>query len=177
MEQGTVRWTVGAIGVLFLLLIGFAGLLFEYGGLRYFLRAKTYIKNLPAEDIQAISDNFYGTQPNLYNGILAGAWNDKVWVWGEAGLKGFGVEENTAFHYSDGCTQEILYPSDTSKGFSIQQQTLDFSSWKATAKAGDYVTVFVAQENSGFAVGNLQEIFGSNWWQFMQKDMQTACAK
>ena len=166
------------IAGLTLVLFSGAGLMYQFGGLKHYLRAVIYINSLEGQTKQTASDEFYGTHPNLYTGTLAGVWGGKVWVWGRSGLKYFSVDKNSTYSFTNGCTRDVLHPADTTKAFTIQRQVyFDISEWEAEVTPGDFIAVLIAGKDNGGTLGNLREAYAYNWWSFMQKDMQTECAK
>ncbi len=86
-----VVWVGGSV---FLFL--FFGLvsLYQNGGLKSYVRATMYLRGLTAQDKQIANDAFYGAAgpPNSYNGILAGAWGGRVWVWHGVFLGGYQIQ-------------------------------------------------------------------------------------
>ena len=169
-------WTF-VVGLILVLFTG-VELLYQFGGLKYYLQAIVYVNNLPEQTKKIVSDEFYGTDPNIYTGILAGVWGGKIWVWGRSGLKYFNTDKDSTYSFTNGCTRDVLHPADTTKTFKIERQVyFDISEWEAEVKPGNFVAVLIADKNSGGILGNLREVYAYNWWIFMQKDMQTECVK
>ena len=179
MERRAWLWRVSVLTAgLILVFSTAAGLIYRFGGLKYYLRAITYINSLPEQTKKTAGDEFYGDQPNVYTGTLAGVWSGKVWVWGRQGLRYFSVDKNSTYSFTNGCTRDVLHPADTTKAFTIQRQVyFDLASWQAEIEPGDYIAVLIAAKENGGTAGNLREAYVYNWWSFMQKDMQTECAK
>jgi len=78
---------VGLLVSLVLIIILGVGWLYQYGGLKYYLRAVSDINDLEEEDRQEAKGNFLVDKEQFYSGTLAGTWANKVWVWGNKGLK------------------------------------------------------------------------------------------
>jgi hypothetical protein len=77
---------VGLLVSLVLIIILGVGWLYQYGGLKYYLRAVSDINDLEEEDRQEAKGNFLVDKEQFYSGTLAGTWANKVWVWGNKGL-------------------------------------------------------------------------------------------
>lgn len=152
--------------------------LFYQSGLVYYARATYYISNLDGEDRQKASDEFFVNLPYVFRGTLAGFWGGKIWVWGNSILKSFEVDNNTVYSYTDGCKPEILNPEDLTKKLTINRDVMiDYASWKKLSSVGDYITIRIADGRGGTKEGNAREVYLSNFWPFMFKDMQTQCKK
>lgn len=165
-----IKWFIGIIAFLILVLFSGLVLLYQFGGLKYYLRATSFINKLPTIERIETSRNFHSEEKNVYSGTLAGTWNNKVWVWGKKGLKNFNVDQYSVYSYTDGCNNNV--PKN------IEREVIfDFNIWNQKARMGDFVVVLTTGEANGGVLGNLREIYTFNWWTFMGKDMITQCEK
>lgn len=163
----------------FLVLSITLGWLYQYSGLKYYIRAISLIKKMPVELQVTANEKFYALgDGDYYSGILAGVWNGNVWIWERGQLKHYLTDEYSVYSFLDDCNEEILNPSERKTTRSIKSEVfIDLAEWKQRANTGDFVTIKLAGVDSGGALGNLREIWAYNWWTFLQKDMKTACAK
>jgi len=150
--------------------------LYQYAGLKYFVRADILINDMPSETVkkQAWKD-FIGKSENGYSGIYAGDWMDRVWVWGNGLIRSFATDQYSVYTFSDGCTESILNSVDQGGVPRVDRLVyFDMNSWKEKVHVGDLVGIIIARDG---IPGNLREIYAYNFWPFLQKDWRTLCAK
>lgn len=153
---------------------------YQYAGLKYFIRAKQVMNTIPdTEQRQQTWERFNGTgRTGEYRGILAGSWMGKVWVWGRSGLVSFNVDEYSVYSWFDGCSEPIKTQLNTGTAKGVERVVgNDFRNWRGKAEAGDYVTTFVTQPETGGAIGNLRELYDYNFWVFIRDGIDEQCAK
>ena len=152
--------------------------LYFSAGLKEYLGAVMTIKRLPSEESSVAWDNFLTIgEPNLYGGILAGFWNNKVWVWGRSGLRAFRVDNDSVYSFFSACAPEILAKTEKGEAVSVGRSIYTVADeWLIWVKRGNYVTVAQATEGSGGVEGNLREVYGYDWRVFMPGDLQKQCA-
>lgn len=165
------KWIIRFVVIGILIITGGLGWLYQYGGLRYYLKATNYINSLEGEEWEEAYKSFYIGEgdTSLYPGILAGVWLNKVWVWGQKGLKYFNIH-NTVYSYTDGCSVRGQIERE-------REIITDFNIWKSKVRQGDVVLAKLAKETNGETLNYLAEVYSFNWWFFMGQDMETECAK
>ena len=159
--------------------LGLGGLcLYQYAGLKYYIKAAGYIDQLPEASRSGAWKDFIGTTSDrYYNGIYAGDFMGRVWVWGKSGLRSFATSQYTIYSFFDGCTDKFLNSENhVGEGLPILDRsvTTDKSKWKNKASAGDLTQITIASE---VKPGTLKEISNYNFWYFIQKDQITECAR
>jgi len=174
------RWTLGILVFILVLLIGGVLCLYQFGGLRSFVRVLRVINTMEPQDKKEKAwEEFSGTDPKgAQRGILAGSALGRVWVWTAKGLKYFVVDENTIYSWFDGCNEEVRAKLNSGAANVIERVLdNDLKSWRKKAQIGDYVVVYVARPKEGGVTGNLREIYTYNFWLFMGKVIDIECAK
>ena len=163
-----------------LVLVGI-GWLYQFGGLKYYLHALVYMRSLSGQELQDTRSLFYNIDgpPKSYTGILAGIWGYRVWVWGKDGLRPFLTDYDSTYLFTDGCSFIPLHPpNQLEQSFEIKPEVyFSLDAWKSKIRSGDFVSVLIATPDNGGNSGNLRQAFGYNWWYFMNKDIQTECAR
>lgn len=178
-----VKKMIMFVVVLVFLLIGL-GMLYQFGGLKYYLKAYGYVISYKGEKAQLIKNDFFGEKnKGLYNGILAGVWTGKnpgVWMWTNNFLRFFPVDKYSVFSYYEGCKPEFLEPTKK-EGFSIKRDILvdldTFLLRVGKKKEGLFVSVMITGKDQGGKVGNLRELWANDWWVFMNTDLKIECKK
>lgn len=151
-------WITLSLG---LLCISTLGLIYQYAGLKYWLRANAY-----ASANQEIKNRLYGFAKNgVYGGIFAGTWNGKVGIWGRNGLKFFRGISGSEYRMIDGCRK------NPALGPYVVDKYSDPYSWISRLEPGDYV--FVKGEN----LDKPTEFQGANFWVFTNEDLETQCLR
>lgn len=174
------RWIGILIGFGLIIMLGGIGYLYQFGGLRQYIRARSVINNMPTEDKQYAWEKFSGTDPRgAERGILAGSGLGRVWVWSSSGLKSFIVDEYSIYSWFDACREDVKEKLRAGEGGSVIEQVIDtdLNSWREKAKVGDYVAVYPTQAEQGGTIGNLREIYTYNFWLFMKAGIDTQCGK
>lgn len=147
---------------------------------KHYYRATKLIEALPVDQVRDNArTDFYGTDPDkVYGGIYAGSIMDRVWVWGKGGLRSFVVDNNSVYSWFDGCNDSVLAKLNAGVSGAINGDiTTIFEDWKMKVSVGDYVKVYIAQENMGGKKGSLREIYAYNFWLFLPVGMEERCAK
>lgn len=144
-------------------------LYFSWGG-KYYREAKRSITNLPEEQ-RIKSKLIFELRGNyLYSGILMGVsktWYQGVWVWGAKGPRFFRSDEYTVYSYFQMCTPEILESFSTGEAINPDRTiNTDIKKWAGKAKAGDFITIKVAEPANGGNLGRLREAIAHDWWVF-----------
>jgi hypothetical protein len=172
-----IRWLVVVL-VVAILGLG-AWWTYQHAGLKYYIKAVRYVKALPTKEARdEMWNNFTGNSSERYfAGIYAGDFAGKVWVWGKTGLRPFVTNQDSIYSFYNGCTDQFLHPEnhigdDPPKLARIL--ITDKNQWKKLASVGDLVIITIASEGTA---GVLKEIYDYNYWPFIQKDIQTECAK
>ena len=173
------KWIWVAIVIVFF--IGGVGLLYQFAGLGYYLKALRVIYQAPTVQIkQETWNQFKGPDPKwVYGGILAGSWFDKIWVWGSQGLRVFTVDQYSIYSWFDGCDPEIMARLDAGASGAIIHRDIDtdINVWRGKARVGDYVRANLTPPGFSGVVGNLRELYDYNFWLFVQSGMEARCAK
>lgn len=169
--------SVSAIGI---------GLLYQFGGLKYYLQASLAITKLSGEAKNHAIDNFYwaGHSSFDYSGTLA-TINKKgyggVWVWGTGGPKYFKADQYTVYSFYDPCDDSLMETlggeGDSKKVRIGRTIDTDIKVWAQKAKPGDYVTIRIACNGCGGTPGNLREVATYGWWIFLPTNIRDTCAK
>jgi len=168
--------------VLVLISCGLFAFLYFGGGLKQYLRALSLIRQLPLEKQDAGYRGLYGnTKTNEYGGILAGVTGTTVWVWGQQGLKPFATDQYSLYWHMSGCA-EGKFNGGTERTRPEQPRIsrvndTGLDTWHTTVKTGDYLVVIKAVGVMGGKPGSLREVFGMDWWPFLQSDMGVGCKK
>ncbi len=172
------KWFVGILVLLFTIGIGVTFYLYQYGGLKQYIRAISLINKMPEEEKKKSWDQLNGTDPRgVERGILAGSWLGRVWIWRVKGIRSYGVDEYSVYSLFDGCSDDIRVKLNKGENAISKVLYSDFESWDARAKAGDYVAVYTTKPEQGGIVGNMREIYTYNFWLFMRKGIDSECAK
>lgn len=172
--ENLIKWL---IIVVVILIIGLGGVSFyQYSGLKHYIKAVKYINELPAEANKQEAWKYFAVDniKNGYEGIYAGDYFGRVWVWGQKGLKSFATDKASVYSFFDGCTDEFFQVTDKFVPAFNHQVFFDKEKWKDKASVGDFVNVTLQKE---VAPGFLKEIYTYNFWPFIQKDQRTECAK
>lgn len=150
--------------------------LYQYAGLKYFVRAGILINSMPSEtDKKQAWEDFIGKSENAYSGIYAGNLGGRVWVWGNGLIRSFATDKYSVYTFSDGCTESILNSVDQGGVPRVNRLVyFDMNSWKEKVHVGDLVGIIIARDG---VPGNLREIYTYNFWPFLQKDPRTQCEK
>ena len=176
------KWLVGiSLGLLFFAGIGFYGV-YEYTGLKYYLKANREINKLEGREKEEALDVFMGGQDSgldVYGGILMGV-NTKdhggVWVWGRHGLRYFRSDQYSVFSFFSICKPVILEKYKNGEEVKIGQDIYtDIVEWKKLIKQGDYVSLIITNKDQGGTVGNLREAKVNDWWPFVSVDVEGQC--
>jgi len=174
------------ISLLVFLLVSsmFFVVLYQYTGLKYYLKATSYINNLPQERKIVAKNDFYGdiSNKNLYNGTLAGIATGKfsgIWVWGKSGLKYFSVDQNSAYSFYNACTDKILNATNEErKSLKVQKNVyFDLNEFKTLTKTGDFIIIMTTDETKSKLIKTVKEAWDYNYWGFIQTDLKTQCEK
>lgn len=167
-----------SIVCIFIILVFAFGMLYQFGGLRYYIRAVRYVKSLPISMQPAVINEFYGIEQNTYMGILAGVWREKVWVWGKNGLRYFNTDENSVYSLLDSCNQSAINAMEEGKTIEvIPKHIFSLPLWEKRVHTGDYVEVRITSVENGGVLGNLREVYAYTWWPFVVDDGIMQCGK
>ncbi len=75
--------------------------------LKEYVEARRYITGLPEGERVEVETTFYGSDVDyIHGGILAGIVGNKLWLWGEGGLRAFELPAGTIYSYHSLCTAE-----------------------------------------------------------------------
>lgn len=173
------KWSPMLFSVLGLMVIAVVVFLFLFGGGDYF-RARWKISRIASAEVRNSAwQEFVGNDVrNPYGGILAGAFFDRVWVWGESGLKGFPVDQYTIFSLYDGCNEGVLSELNAGLAGAIGRYVAkDVRDWGGKSMAGDYVRVFTTKSDIDNKNVVLKEVYTYNFWLFMPWGMEERCEK
>ena len=160
--------------------------LYQNAGLKYFIKADSKIQKLSEPNKSKAVAIFYGESGNAreYRGILAGInknGSGGIWIWGKSGLKYFYADKDSVYQFTNGCIDSIINP-DPELIIEGEQKKIesevytDLGKWSQRVNVGDFVIV-LSRSDIGFLKGNLGNVFGHNWWYFLQSDMKTECEK
>lgn len=171
------RWS-WVIIIVFIVIV-FVGFLYQWAGLKYYVRALIVINKMPVAERNLAWNEFSGTdQRSVERGILAGTWMNRVWIWKSTGLKSFAVDKYSIYSWFDGCSDTVKAKLKFGASNAIETvRYTDINSWRNKYKVGDYVAVFSTRSDQGGTKGNLREIYDYNFWLFMKKGIDTECAK
>jgi hypothetical protein len=165
--------------VVILIIIGTAFYLFQFGGLRQYLRAESVINNSQTVEIINQAREIFDTQQGgPYSGIFGGIIQNKIWVWGSFGLKFFTTDNFSVYFTNDGCNNEAktLREKDPSKQ-TVENIYYDMKSWEKNTNVGDFVVIRTSKAGMGGTLNNLREIHSYNYWPFILNDISIACSK
>lgn len=163
----------------FITILIFLGVfLYQFAGLKYYLRAANYINDLPkVEDRNKAWSDFVGVvSTDFYSGLYAGNFFDRVWVWGKTGLRSFKTTSYSTYTYFDGCTDKFLHPEKYNWELPVLGKDVTFkkSQWLGKVRLGDLVVVTIGKNE---IKGSLKEIYTYNYWPFLYTDQKIQCAK
>jgi len=150
------------LSIIILLCVGF-GVLYQFFGLKYYLRAVSYVRKNPS-----VSDTLYGLNKNeAYGGILAGAWSSGAGIWGRSGLR--------FFRYTKVSSQVFTYTTFLGcKEKQMKKALYDNpNDWQANLRPGDYVIVTYNKNSKS----HINTALGSDFWFFMDSEAQFACMR
>ena len=172
------KWALGFVVLILAAVLSVSFYLYNFGGLKQYMRAITLINKMP-EEYKEIAKNELRDKDKSggERGILAGSWIGRVWIWNAHGLKSFAVDEFTIYSLFNGCSDEVR--AKLNKGINGITRTMvtSFSDWKNSVNAGDYVTVYIAKPENGGIEGNIREIYDYNFWLFLNNGIDIQCAK
>jgi hypothetical protein len=173
------KWKVSIIVIWILLILGVVGYLFQYAGVKNYIKAVGIINKLSGTEKTLVKNNFYGdfdmtTPENTYGGILARVDKNGIWILGEEGLKYFSVS-GAKYQAMDTCPNELTkYEKNIISNVS---NTSDFGEWSTNVKTGDNVVV-LSKSKVGKFVGKMDSsVLSFNWWYFLGVDLKQECEK
>lgn len=148
------------------------------GGFSY-IRALTLVYRNPLNIRQDIKTALFASDnDNTYGGIFASVLGNRVWIWGQGGIRSFKTDENSVYVYNDACGGEIRKKIlERQRTLPIDRAYQSIDDWNAYMKSGDYVVVQISIKEQGGEVGNLREAHAYNYWPFLRGDINTLCAK
>jgi hypothetical protein len=172
-------WILGTVIVVVVFCIGGMLFLYNFAGLRQYMRANNLMNNMPPDEKNKAQSEFFGTnQRGAQNGILAGSWMGRIWMWGVSGLQSFTIDEYSVFSFFDGCSDDKMERLNKGERDVITRAVYsDIDEWRGKSKIGDYVVVYVTKVENGGKVGNLREIYDYNFWLFLSNGIDNECAK
>lgn len=173
-------WVVGIIAVL-IVGVGFYGV-YQYGGLKYYLKAVKAINQLEGDEKERARKLFNGS-PNesfeVYGGILIGLNqkdNGGVWVWGSKGPKYFRSDEFSVYSFYKICKSAIIEKYKRGEEVNVGRSIdTDIKTWADKVSQGDYVAIIVTSKGHEGALGNLREALAHDWWAFSNVDVEEQC--
>lgn len=158
------------------LVFGLGGMgLYKHGGLRQYLQAGKYIREIESNEKQSEAwSNFIGKAKNQYSGIYAGRAGGMIWIWGRMGLRPFMVDKYSIFTYFDGCSEKhmVAFKAKQMLG-NDKYMYFNVGEWEKKVVTGDLVIVMTLPNS----ILKAKEIYTYNYWPFIQKDQDIACAK
>lgn len=167
-------WFYRIILSLLVLFSLFFVVLYQFGGLKYFINAMIQINNLEKEIKQQAQQDFRGNDnKNVHKGLLGNSWKNKILVWTMSGPKIFTSDKYSVYSFYDIC-------GDINSNDLIDVATsisTDIMEWNKQVKSGDYVIVQISQAENGGNIGNLREIYAYNWWGFLPIDTWRQCTR
>ena len=167
------KWFYGIITLLLVFFLVFFGI-YQFGGLRFYINAMTYINDLDGEVKLQAKQDFQGKySENVFRGILGGRWKNRILVWTMSGPKIFATDEFSVYSFYDIC-------DDTNSNDLVDVNTsisTNINEWIKQVKSGDYVIIQISQTENGGVLGNLREIYTYNWWGFLPIDAWKQCTK
>jgi len=137
--------------------------LYQYKGLKYYLKANSYIKDNPEASV-----NFYGKNKFLQTGLLADKWQNGIWMWTDSSLKFFKSKEGVEYLSIKGCQNEIPKEEDV-----VTEKNLTFSEWGNQAYPGDYVVISFDEETGNEVI----RIRSVDFWMFVDGDLVIQCKR
>ena len=155
--------------------------LFQFEGLKYYLKAVYSINQLTAEEKVEAKERFYGPgEKGYYTGILARV-NTKdfgsVWIWTHGLPRYFTADEYSVFSFFNFCNDFALETLDRETAAPVYRDVYtDVKVWAEKVKRGDFVNVQIAGEGHGGNPGKLREIYVYDWWVFMPIKTEELCA-
>ena len=167
--------------VILVLLILVSGYFYFFSGLQEYVAAVIMVRRLPQTQATQVWTNYFATTDrNFYSGILGGVWQDRIWLWGDRGLRGFKRDSNTVYTFYSACTQDILAKGVVEKRKLNIEPTIstDFAAWRSKIKRGDYITIALTREGGIGTPGNAREVYSYDWWIFIPNlNLQKSCLK
>ena len=155
--------------------------LYQYGGLKGYIRAETSINKLTGDIKTKAQDDFSSTGNTTavkYRGIFAWVWQDRLWIWSDKRLRSFKTNKDSVYSFYKACTDEHVADMEEEGEFEIKRTiTTDIKKWLRLVKPGDYVIVRVSVADKGIITENLREAIAHDWWPFMPTDVKTQCTK
>ena len=162
----------------------FFGVLYQFFGLRYYLKATEHIQNLPYEDRLIAEAEFYGDKDGgTVGGIMAGFFMDKVFVWSNGRLKMFTTDEYSVYSYYEACIPEILdfdpvvYPESSIDRDVYGDKKQFLNKVGNVINNGLLVSIAPTMEKQGGTIGNLRELWAYDWWNFVKGGILEKCKK
>lgn len=155
------KWIIFVSLFAVVLAAGVFGYLYEFGGLKYYRKALSYV-----ETGETSTGKLYGSiNNNIYGGIYAGVWFGRVGIWGRHGLRLFRPEQGTKLNFAKGCY------GDYKESDLVFSEYKDISSWKKNIKVGDYTfVVYLDSDNRKF-----KTLWGADYWMFFGGELQDQC--
>lgn len=146
-------------------------------GLDEYVKARRYLAELAEGERVEAETTFYGSDVgNIYGGILAGIAGNRLWLWGEGGLRTFVLPVGTVYSYHSLCTvenRERIAQGDFGIR-PIKGVYWELAPWRERVGSGQYVGVETAGEGSRLA----REVHGYDWWAFKRRiAMETVCGE
>jgi hypothetical protein len=167
--------------VVSLMLVAFGLAVFGcyYSGFGHWVRVNLVIGAIQNEkNRQRAWEIFNNEREGWVSGIYAGAYANKIGIWGRTGLSILTTDQYSVYRYIDGCS--LLAHKTLETGGNGLDETLFFemSGWKKRIKTGDYVTVMTTfKPAQGGTSGNARGIYTHNYWSFFEGENRTQCAK
>jgi len=166
-----------------MLLLGLIGFLwlYQYAGLKHYIKAVREINQLEGEEKTEALEHF-SAEPGWYSGTLAGV-NTRgyggVWVWGRQGLKYFKTDENSAYAFFEMCRPENLGKLEKNeKGLYIGQDIeTDIGIWAEKTRQGDYTVLSISGAAHGGTPGRARQVWAHDWPAFAPADIREECEK
>lgn len=173
------RWILGIFSIVVVLILSSILALYQFGGLKQYIKVVNVINKMQGvEKDLAWDDLLIPNKRGGIKGVLAGTLGNLVWIWNRHGLQLFIADENSVYSFFDGCSEEVMERLKKGEKDAINRSIYtDIREWNMVVKPGEYVTVYTASEDESGSLNNLREIYGYNFWLFMNKGMDIACAK
>lgn len=160
------------------------GCLYQFFGLKEYIRATKYVNNL-GEDVRGNARERLDLDSSTghFGGILAGVWKGPfpgVFLWTRQTLKYFRVDQFSVYTYHNACVDELINPANPRPKTTVKvKRTIftDLNLWSKNLKTGYFLDVMVTGKSNGGTLGNLREVWATDWWPFMNEDLATQCVK
>jgi len=145
-----MRWVL--VGLILLIVIVGSVLIWMGGG--YYARAIWYVRQHPETQVIFRAEKNQGAVAGIY----AGVWRDKIWLWRDGWLQGYGGEDEVDAEYIAGCSAPN-YDETKMKATAVGS----INGFGELARKGDFVMLTLSRDGEQKII----KIMGSDYWIFV----------